>query len=95
MLWHDCACYLFAYYCQAWALVWDGKPIFSEKIEAWANGSAVRELYDAHPGMFKIHDWPRDGADALLRKRWRQPQLDGTVFRPTAGPQSQTSMPIC
>ena len=26
------------YYCQAWSLVWDEKPMFKEKIEAWANG---------------------------------------------------------
>jgi hypothetical protein len=23
------------YYCQAWSLVWDDKPLFRERIEAW------------------------------------------------------------
>ena len=32
------------YYCQAWSLVWDEEPLFSERIEAWVNGPVVREL---------------------------------------------------
>lgn len=42
------------HYCQAWSLVWDEKPIFEEKIQAWASGPVVRELYDAHRGTFQI-----------------------------------------
>jgi uncharacterized phage-associated protein len=42
------------YYCQAWSLVWDDDPLFPEKIEAWANGPVVRELFDAHKGKFKV-----------------------------------------
>ncbi|HSX11345.1 MAG TPA: type II toxin-antitoxin system antitoxin SocA domain-containing protein, partial [Chlamydiales bacterium] len=36
------------YYCQAWSLVWDEKPLFKEKILAWANGPVVKELYLRH-----------------------------------------------
>jgi uncharacterized phage-associated protein len=43
-----------AYYCQAWSLVWDEQPLFGEKIEAWANGPVVRELFEAHRGEFRI-----------------------------------------
>jgi uncharacterized phage-associated protein len=42
------------YYCQAWSLVWDEKPLFREKIEAWANGPVVRKLFEAHRGQFNI-----------------------------------------
>ena len=42
------------YYCQAWSLVWDEKPLFYENIEAWANGPVVRKLYNYHRGFFKI-----------------------------------------
>jgi len=42
------------YYCQAWSLVWDEEPLFDETIEAWASGPVVRELYDAHRGMFAV-----------------------------------------
>ncbi len=42
------------YYCQAWSLVWDEKPLFKEKIEAWANGPVVKELFFYHQGMFQI-----------------------------------------
>ena len=44
------------YYCQAWSLVWDEKPLFNEEIQAWASGPVVKELYDVHRGMFTIYD---------------------------------------
>ena len=42
------------YYCQAWHLVWDDEPLFPERIEAWANGPVVRELFDRHRGRFTV-----------------------------------------
>lgn len=42
------------YYCQAWSLVWDDAPLFSEKIEAWANGPVIRTLYNCHRGVFEL-----------------------------------------
>lgn len=42
------------YYVQAWSLVWRDEPLFSSKIEAWANGPVVRELFDRHKGKYKI-----------------------------------------
>jgi uncharacterized phage-associated protein len=47
------------YYSQAWSLVWDDKSLFRNKIEAWASGPVVRELYNKHRGMFTVraHDF--------------------------------------
>lgn len=42
------------YYCQAWSMVWEDRPIHKNRTEAWANGPVVEELYDAHRGKFKI-----------------------------------------
>ena len=42
------------YYSQAWALAWTEKPLFSDEIEAWANGPVVRSLYAKHRGQFSI-----------------------------------------
>lgn len=42
------------YYSQAWSMVWDERPIFSQKIEAWANGPVVRTLFNFHKGMYDI-----------------------------------------
>jgi uncharacterized phage-associated protein len=42
------------YYCQAWSLVWEERPIFDERIEAWANGPVVPALYDCHRGTFIV-----------------------------------------
>jgi uncharacterized phage-associated protein len=68
------------YYSQAWSLVWDEKPLFSQRIEAWMNGPVVRELYRCHrlvysvaPGKFKglgseegLTEEQRDTIDAVL-----------------------------
>lgn len=42
------------YYSQAWHLTWHEQPLFSEQIEAWANGPVVRDLYTAHRGNFRV-----------------------------------------
>ena len=42
------------YYSQAWALVWDEKPLFPEQIQAWASGPVVPDLYNVHRGKFEI-----------------------------------------
>jgi uncharacterized phage-associated protein len=47
-----------AYYSQAWHLVWEERPLFDARIEAWANGPVVRELYDRHRGQFQVSAWP-------------------------------------
>lgn len=45
------------YYAQAWSLVWDDQPLYPERIEAWANGPVVRDLYDRHRGQFQLKGW--------------------------------------
>ncbi|HEX9737104.1 MAG TPA: type II toxin-antitoxin system antitoxin SocA domain-containing protein [Thermoanaerobaculia bacterium] len=57
------------YYAQAWSLVWDEAPLFPQRVEAWANGPVVRELYDAHRGKFKVSSWRRGRGDALTDKQ--------------------------
>ena len=42
------------YYCQAWCLVWTETPLFSDRIEAWANGPVAPRLYEAHRGAFAV-----------------------------------------
>ena len=56
------------YYSQAWSLVWDERPLFSEKIEAWANGPVVPKLYSAHKGQFEVCNWPHGKTSNLDRK---------------------------
>lgn len=46
------------YYSQAWSLVWDERPLFTERIEAWANGPVVRALYAHHRQQFQVSVWP-------------------------------------
>lgn len=42
------------YYSQAWHLVWDAEPLFDNRIEAWANGPVVPDLYRLHRGVFGV-----------------------------------------
>jgi uncharacterized phage-associated protein len=42
------------YYCQAWHCVWADKPLFTARIEAWANGPVCPDLYIRHRGEFQI-----------------------------------------
>ncbi len=53
------------YYCQAWSLVWDEKPLFPEHIEAWTNGPVVRELFAFHRGQFIVDEVPIGNIDNL------------------------------
>ena len=76
---HDVAAYILAktkpmtsmklqklvYYAHAWHLVWEERKLFGERIEAWANGPVIRELYDVHRGKFSVGAWPAGKPDAL------------------------------
>jgi uncharacterized phage-associated protein len=54
------------YYSQAWHLVWDGEPLFRDRIEAWANGPVAPALYRQHRGRYRVSDWP-SGDPARLK----------------------------
>ena len=56
------------YYSQAWALVWDEKPLFPEKIRAWANGPVVPELYFIHKGEYLVNESMFPGNPSALTK---------------------------
>ena len=53
------------YYCQAWSLVWEDRPLFRDEIEAWVNGPVVPRLYKLHRGLFEVSDWPHGDASHL------------------------------
>lgn len=61
------------FYSQAWSLVWDDAPIFGNKIEAWANGPVVRDLYDAHRGKFQVD---KNTFEALARGELSVEQIE-------------------
>src|SRR5215208_5165628 len=56
------------YYSQAWSLVWDERPLFRDRIEAWANGPVVPALYQHHRGRFQVRKWSQGDPDALSRE---------------------------
>lgn len=54
------------YYAQAWSLVWDERPLFNARIEAWANGPVCLDLYKTHRGKFLIGSKVIDGDTSNL-----------------------------
>ena len=42
------------YYSQAWHLVWEERSLFSSRIEAWANGPVIPDLYQFHRRQFTV-----------------------------------------
>lgn len=50
------------YYAQAWHLVWEERPLFSDRIEAWANGPVSPTLYQRHRLQYMVDHV--DGGDA-------------------------------
>lgn len=71
------------YYSQAWSLVWDGEPIFGEKIEAWPSGPVIREVYC---GYFEVGSpWPGGdpGRLSFAQKETVDRVLDAYGSKPT------------
>lgn len=56
------------YYAQAWSLVWEDRPLFRARIEAWANGPVTPELYRHHRGTFQVAAWPLGNPENLAEK---------------------------
>jgi uncharacterized phage-associated protein len=55
------------YYGQAWSLVWDERPLFPQRIEAWANGPVAPDLFSAHRGEFTVANEPMGDAKKLTQ----------------------------
>jgi len=57
------------YYCQANAMVWFNRPIFSNRIEAWANGPVIPDLWNEnrYRSWIELSDLP--GNESVLSSR--------------------------
>lgn len=54
------------YYSQAWHAVWSDAELFSEHIEAWANGPVVPALYALHRQQFMLEPGKFGGKSGRL-----------------------------
>lgn len=55
------------YYSQAWSLVWEERPLFEGRIEAWANGPVSPQLYEHHRGQFTVTALPSGDPNILSK----------------------------
>lgn len=53
------------YYSHAWHLVWEERPLFADRIEAWANGPVSPSLYRSHRLQFMVSEIEEGDANAL------------------------------
>lgn len=67
------------YYAQAWSLVWDAAPLFSERIEAWANGPVVPDLFRPLRGRFDVTAADIPGGDANHLSREQRETVDSVL----------------
>lgn len=54
------------YYCQAWSLVWDDKPLFNEDFQAWANGPVCPILFSKTQGRYSVNADDENGGEENL-----------------------------
>jgi uncharacterized phage-associated protein len=73
------------YYCQAWHLVWEDEPLFSARIEAWANGPVVPKLFAQHRRRYRLSAWP--SGDGRRLKEHEATTVDAVVafYGPKSG----------
>ena len=64
------------YYSQAWHSVWAENHLFQERIEAWANGAVVPDLYNVHRGMFKIDSGKLINGDSINLSEQEKANID-------------------
>lgn len=67
------------YYTQAWSLVWDERPLFNARIEAWANGPVVPSIYSAFRGCFKVSASNLPEADSSQLTPDERETIDGVL----------------
>lgn len=80
------------YYSQAWHLAWTGKPLFSEEIQAWANGPVVYELFRAHRGKYSISCDQLNAGDPSTLNQAQKSVVDAVVGSYDKLTASQLSM---
>ena len=67
------------YYAQAWHLVWDEEKLFSDPIEAWANGPVVYALFDRPRGRFEVSPpWSAGNPENLTQDE--RETIDAVLF---------------
>lgn len=59
------------YYSQAWSLAWDGKPLFSDEIEAWQNGPVIPRLWNLTRKKYWVRKIDRGSSAALSQAQQR------------------------
>lgn len=67
------------YYSQAWHMVWDENLLFSDPIEAWANGPVVPAVYQRHRRLFKVNASTFAGGNSSLLSASEKESVDSVI----------------
>lgn len=63
------------YHSQAWHLVWEEKPLFENKFQAWENGPVSPDLYRWHKGKFIVEpdeNLDKECSEALMESNEKE-----------------------
>lgn len=83
---HDVAAYILAktepmsaiklqklcYFSYGYHLAWEGRPLFAQRFQAWANGPVCPELHAAHRGRSELKEGDLPGDPAALEDGERE-----------------------
>ncbi len=67
------------YYCQAWSLVWDEKPLFENTIQAWVNGPVLPAVYNYHRGQYFVGEKDFPSADSACLNAVQKETVDAVL----------------
>ena len=67
------------YYCQAWSLVWDEKPLFENTIQAWVNGPVLPAVYNYHRGQYFVEEKDFPSADSACLNTEQRETVDAVL----------------
>ena len=68
------------YYSPAWSLVWDDRPIFKDRIEAWANGPVVPSVHRTHSRSYFVTKCGKGDPESSTRTRPNRRRGGGTLW---------------
>ncbi|TFH97814.1 Panacea domain-containing protein [Micrococcus lylae] len=66
------------YYSLAWHMTWEDRALFPERVQAWANGPVIVDLYAKHRGQFML-DAPWDSGDSSALDDGERSSIDAVL----------------
>lgn len=67
------------YYSEAWSRVWEDRPLFRARIEAWLGGPVIPVLFRKHRGKFSLKGTDFPSGDAKKLNKHQASTVDAVI----------------